>query len=155
VLNPRISLLAQARNESAAKKKLSKEFVQEFHDSVFNCSQKTRLQKPVEQGGSSSDESTRTGGRLDDGDLDEFRWPGIEVVMSAYSKYLKEHKLEKQVLDEQSFQLKARSTELNSSAESLSQKMAELISSKQRLEEERQRLEKCVEGLKTSLRDMR
>lgn len=73
------------------------------------------------------------------------KWQGIEAVFEAYQEYVEEWSIERQVLHSQCKRLEAQNYNLTRTAEQLSLTMGELVSQRQRVREERDRLQAQLE----------
>ncbi|KAM9301475.1 genetic suppressor element 1 [Gastrophryne carolinensis] len=79
------------------------------------------------------------------------KWRGIEAVLEAYQEHLEEQQLERQVLETQCKRLEAHGYNLSLTAEQLSHRMADLMSQKQRVASERERLQAELEHFRKCL----
>ncbi|KAJ8003066.1 hypothetical protein DPEC_G00165490 [Dallia pectoralis] len=79
------------------------------------------------------------------------KWRGIESVFEAYQEYVDERGVERQVLHSQSRRLESQNYTLSLTAEQLSHSMAELASQRQRVREERERLQAQLEHFRKCL----
>ncbi|XP_066289963.1 genetic suppressor element 1-like isoform X2 [Branchiostoma lanceolatum] len=94
------------------------------------------LQQPTER----DDGSGNGSGRMN--------WPGVAVIMDAYQRYSQEQELEREVLQGQFTHLQTTHGSLNSTAETLSLRMSDLIRTKQQLDEERDHIQGAIDNLK-------
>ncbi|XP_069112722.1 genetic suppressor element 1-like isoform X1 [Argopecten irradians] len=163
------------------KKMLSREFAQEFHESVLQTTRQKELNnrlgmtqgRPGEmktfpgKGEISSmsrlvstSGSTKTGGsagsRTDhDTNVGVQRWPGVDSLLEAYQHHSDEQKLERGILMERCHHLQADNQDLNRTAESLSKRMAELMEHKRQASSTRNKLQESIDSLKKCTRDIR
>ncbi|XP_055078425.1 genetic suppressor element 1-like isoform X1 [Periophthalmus magnuspinnatus] len=79
------------------------------------------------------------------------KWQGIEAIFEAYHQYAEEHIIERQVLQSQCRKLEAQNHHLTRTAEQLSHTMAELMSQRQRVREENERLQAQLEHFRRCL----
>nr|XP_057931805.1 genetic suppressor element 1-like isoform X2 [Doryrhamphus excisus] len=79
------------------------------------------------------------------------KWNGIEAIFEAYQDYVDERSVERQVLHSQCKRLEAQNFNLTRTAEQLSITMAELVSQRQRVREERDRLQAQLEHFRRCL----
>ncbi|XP_057692586.1 genetic suppressor element 1-like isoform X1 [Corythoichthys intestinalis] len=79
------------------------------------------------------------------------KWKGIEAIFQAYHDYVDERSVERQVLHSQCKRLEAQNINLSRTAEQLSLTMTELVSQKQRVREERERLHAQLEHFRRCL----
>ncbi|XP_056137820.1 genetic suppressor element 1-like isoform X2 [Lampris incognitus] len=79
------------------------------------------------------------------------KWQGIEAVFEAYQEYMEEFCIERQVLQSQCKRLEAQNYTLSRTAEQLSLSMGELVSQKQKVREERERLQAQLEHFRRCL----
>ncbi|XP_077452705.1 genetic suppressor element 1-like isoform X2 [Stigmatopora argus] len=79
------------------------------------------------------------------------KWKGIEAIFQAYHDYVDERSVERQVLHSQCKRLEAQNIHLSRTAEQLSLTMTELVSQKQRVREERERLHAQLEHFRRCL----
>ncbi|CAM9156031.1 unnamed protein product [Lampetra planeri] len=79
------------------------------------------------------------------------KWQGIEGVFEAYQEYVDEWSIERQVLHSQCKRLEAHNYNLTRTAEQLSLTMGELVSQRQRVREERDRLQAQLEHFRRCL----
>ncbi|XP_072277563.1 genetic suppressor element 1 isoform X2 [Pyxicephalus adspersus] len=79
------------------------------------------------------------------------KWQGIEAIFEAYQEHLEEQNLERQVLESQCKRLEAQHYNLSLTAEQLSHRMADLMSQKQRISSERDRLQAELEHFRKCL----
>lgn len=165
--------------QAPQRKPYSKDFAQEFHESVLHHSQqqqehqlKKRRQRPSYSifhtrappaaAPSPAEESALAPGAGEDGVQDcaepvpaPFHWPGVEAVMESYSRYNQERHMEQALLTERERQLRAEQQQLQEEAQRLRLQMAELYQSKKRLDEERQEQQMTIDNLKKCLRLVR
>ncbi|KAM3609683.1 uncharacterized protein V6R79_018466 [Siganus canaliculatus] len=79
------------------------------------------------------------------------KWQGIEAVFQAYQEYVDEWSIERQVLHSQCKRLEAQNYNLTRTAEQLSLTMGELVSQRQKVREERERLQAQLEHFRRCL----
>ncbi|XP_075045434.1 genetic suppressor element 1 isoform X3 [Mixophyes fleayi] len=79
------------------------------------------------------------------------KWQGIEAIFEAYQEHLEEQNIERQVLEVQCKRLEARHYNLSLTAEQLSHRMADLVSQKQKVASERERLQAELEHFRKCL----
>ncbi|CAH2324111.1 Hypothetical predicted protein [Pelobates cultripes] len=79
------------------------------------------------------------------------KWQGIEAIFEAYQEHIEEQNLERQVLESQCKRLEAQHYNLGLTAEQLSHRMAELMSQKQKIASERERLQAELEHFRKCL----
>ncbi|XP_041652245.1 genetic suppressor element 1-like isoform X2 [Cheilinus undulatus] len=79
------------------------------------------------------------------------KWQGIEAIFEAYQEYVDEWSIEKQVLHSQRKRLEAQNYSLTRTAEQLSLTMGDLASQRQRVREERERLQAQLEHFRRCL----
>ncbi|XP_071357772.1 genetic suppressor element 1-like isoform X2 [Trachinotus anak] len=79
------------------------------------------------------------------------KWQGIESIFEAYQEYVDEWSIERQVLHSQCKRLEAQNYNLTRTAEQLSLTMGELVSQRQRVREERERLQAQLEHFRRCL----
>uniref|UniRef100_A0A8C7C806 Gse1 coiled-coil protein n=1 Tax=Oncorhynchus kisutch TaxID=8019 RepID=A0A8C7C806_ONCKI len=79
------------------------------------------------------------------------KWRGIESVFEAYQEYVDERCMERQVLHSQCRRLETQNYTLSLTAEQLSHSMAELVSQRQRVRDERERLQAQLEHFRKCL----
>ncbi|XP_070687469.1 genetic suppressor element 1-like [Pempheris klunzingeri] len=79
------------------------------------------------------------------------RWQGIEAIFEAYQEYADELSIERQVLHSQCKRLEAQNYNLTRTAEQLSLTMGELVSQRQKVREERERLQAQLEHFRRCL----
>uniref|UniRef100_A0A3B3Z095 Genetic suppressor element-like domain-containing protein n=1 Tax=Poecilia mexicana TaxID=48701 RepID=A0A3B3Z095_9TELE len=79
------------------------------------------------------------------------KWQGIEAVFEAYQEYVDEWSIERQVLHSQCKRLEAQNYNLTRTAEQLSLTMGELVSQRQKVREERDRLQAQLEHFRRCL----
>ncbi|XP_008310186.1 genetic suppressor element 1-like isoform X1 [Cynoglossus semilaevis] len=72
---------------------------------------------------------------------DQRRWKGIEAIFEAYHEHVNEWNIERQVLHSQCKQLEAQNYDLTRTAEQLSLTMGDLVSQRQKVREEWERLQ--------------
>ncbi|XP_033755222.1 genetic suppressor element 1-like isoform X2 [Pecten maximus] len=163
------------------KKMLSREFAQEFHESVLQTTRQKELNNrlgmtPNRPGEVktypgkgdltsmsrlvSNSGSTKTGGsagcRTDhDTNGGVQRWPGVDSLLEAYQHHSDEQKLERGILMERCHHLQADNQDLNRTAESLSKRMAELMEQKRQASSTRNKLQESIDSLKKCTRDIR
>ncbi|XP_051917592.1 genetic suppressor element 1-like isoform X1 [Hippocampus zosterae] len=87
----------------------------------------------------------------DDNEEPPRKWKGIEAIFEAYQDYVDERSVERQVLHSQCNRLEAQNYNLSRTAEQLSLTMAELVSQRQRVREERERLHAQLEHFRRCL----
>ncbi|KAM3836127.1 genetic suppressor element 1-like, partial [Diretmus argenteus] len=79
------------------------------------------------------------------------KWQGIEAIFEAYQGYMDEWSIERQVLHSQCKRLEAQNYTLTRTAEQLSLSMSELVSQRQKVREERERLQAQLEHFRRCL----
>ncbi|XP_014873239.1 genetic suppressor element 1-like isoform X3 [Poecilia latipinna] len=79
------------------------------------------------------------------------KWQGIEAIFEAYQEYVDEWSIERQVLHSQCKRLEAQNYNLTRTAEQLSLTMGELVSQRQKVREERDRLQAQLEHFRRCL----
>lgn len=79
------------------------------------------------------------------------RWQGIESIFEAYQEYIEEQTLERHVLQNQCRRLEAQNYNLSLTAEQLSHSMGELMSQRQKLAVEREKLQAELEHFRKCL----
>ncbi|KAM4017561.1 genetic suppressor element 1 isoform 2-T2 [Anomaloglossus baeobatrachus] len=79
------------------------------------------------------------------------KWQGIEAILEAYQEHLEEQNLERQVLETQCKRLEAQHYNLSLTAEQISHRMADLMSQKQKVASERERLQAELEHFRKCL----
>ncbi|XP_061138943.1 genetic suppressor element 1-like isoform X1 [Syngnathus typhle] len=79
------------------------------------------------------------------------KWKGIGAIFEAYQEYVEERSVERQVLHSQCKRLEAQNYNLSRTAEQLSLTMAELVSQRQRVREERDKLHAQLEHFRRCL----
>ncbi|XP_068117688.1 genetic suppressor element 1-like [Hyperolius riggenbachi] len=79
------------------------------------------------------------------------KWQGIEAIFEAYQEHLEEQNIERHVLETQCRRLEAQHYNLSLTAEQLSHRMADLMSQKQRMTSERERLQAELEHFRKCL----
>uniref|UniRef100_A0A4W5QGU7 Genetic suppressor element-like domain-containing protein n=1 Tax=Hucho hucho TaxID=62062 RepID=A0A4W5QGU7_9TELE len=79
------------------------------------------------------------------------RWQGIEAVFEAYQEYIEEQGVERQVLQSQCRRLENQHYNLSLTAEQLSHSMGELMSQRQKLAVEREKLQAELEHFRKCL----
>ncbi|KAM4553283.1 genetic suppressor element 1-like isoform 1-T1 [Fundulus diaphanus] len=79
------------------------------------------------------------------------KWQGIEAVFEAYQEYVDDWSIERQVLHSQCKRLEAQNYNLTRTAEQLSLTMGELVSQRQKVREERDRLQAQLEHFRRCL----
>ncbi|XP_060080641.1 genetic suppressor element 1-like isoform X2 [Ylistrum balloti] len=167
------------------KKMLSREFAQEFHESVLQTTRQKELNNRIgmapnrptdmkmfsgkgelpsvsrlaSNSGSSKAGSSAGGsaGCRTDHDTNGGvqRWPGIDSLLEAYQHHSEEQKLERGILMERCHHLQTDNQDLNRTAESLSKRMAELIEQKRQASNARNKLQESIDSLKKCTRDIR
>ncbi|KAM4573187.1 genetic suppressor element 1-like isoform 1-T1 [Odontesthes bonariensis] len=101
-----------------------------------------------------SDEDEEESGQEDDEEEVEEaprKWQGIEAIFEAYQEYVDEWSIERQVLHSQCKRLEAQNYNLTRTAEQLSVNMGELVSQRQKVREERERLQAQLEHFRRCL----
>ncbi|XP_077424070.1 genetic suppressor element 1-like isoform X2 [Vanacampus margaritifer] len=96
------------------------------------------------------DEDEDSSGEEDDEEPPR-KWKGIEAIFEAYQEYVDERSVERQVLHSQCKRLEAQNYNLSRTAEQLSLTMAELVSQRQQVREERERLHAQLEHFRRCL----
>ncbi|XP_038155908.1 genetic suppressor element 1-like isoform X1 [Cyprinodon tularosa] len=79
------------------------------------------------------------------------KWQGIEAIFEAYQEYVDEWSIERQVLHSQCKRLEGQNYNLTRTAEQLSLTMGELVSQRQKVREERDRLQAQLEHFRRCL----
>ncbi|XP_028440374.1 genetic suppressor element 1-like isoform X1 [Perca flavescens] len=79
------------------------------------------------------------------------KWQGIEAIFEAYQEYVDEWSIERQVLHGQCKRLEAQNYNLTRTAEQLSLTMGELVGQRQKVREERERLQAQLEHFRRCL----
>uniref|UniRef100_UPI0037E7F2D3 genetic suppressor element 1-like isoform X1 n=2 Tax=Semicossyphus pulcher TaxID=241346 RepID=UPI0037E7F2D3 len=79
------------------------------------------------------------------------KWQGIEAIFEAYQEYADEKGIERQVLHGQCKRLEAQNYNLTRTAEQLSLTMGDLVTQRQRVREERERLQAQLEHFRRCL----
>ncbi|XP_047207889.1 genetic suppressor element 1-like isoform X3 [Girardinichthys multiradiatus] len=79
------------------------------------------------------------------------KWQGIEAVFEAYQEYVDDWSIERQVLQSQCKRLEAQNYNLTRTAEQLSLTVGELVSQRQKVREERDRLQAQLEHFRRCL----
>uniref|UniRef100_A0A1A8SE60 Neurofilament medium polypeptide n=1 Tax=Nothobranchius rachovii TaxID=451742 RepID=A0A1A8SE60_9TELE len=79
------------------------------------------------------------------------KWQGIESIFEAYQDYIEEQSLERQVLQSQCRRLETQNYNLSLTAEQLSHSMGELMSQRQKLAVEREKLQAELEHFRKCL----
>ncbi|XP_044049648.1 genetic suppressor element 1-like isoform X2 [Siniperca chuatsi] len=79
------------------------------------------------------------------------KWQGIEAIFETYQEYVDEWSIERQVLHGQCKRLEAHNYNLTRTAEQLSLTMGELVSQRQKVREERERLQAQLEHFRRCL----
>ncbi|XP_068595759.1 genetic suppressor element 1 [Brachionichthys hirsutus] len=79
------------------------------------------------------------------------KWRGIEAVFETYQEYVDERSIERQVLHGQCKRLEVQNYNLTRTAEQLSLTMGELVSQRQKVREERERLQAQLEHFRRCL----
>ncbi|XP_068579433.1 genetic suppressor element 1-like isoform X1 [Cebidichthys violaceus] len=89
----------------------------------------------------------------DEGEMEEAprKWQGIEAIFEAYQEYVDEWSIERQVLHSQCKRLEAQNYNLTRTAEQLTLTMGELVSQRQKVREERERLQAQLEHFRRCL----
>uniref|UniRef100_A0A673AA21 Gse1 coiled-coil protein n=1 Tax=Sphaeramia orbicularis TaxID=375764 RepID=A0A673AA21_9TELE len=103
-----------------------------------------------------SDEEEEESGQEDEDEEEEMeevpgKWQGIEAVFEAYQQYVDEWSMERQVLHSQCKRLEAQNYSLTRTAEQLSLNMGELVTQRQKVREERERLQAQLEHFRRCL----
>ncbi|XP_041853483.1 genetic suppressor element 1-like isoform X2 [Melanotaenia boesemani] len=100
-----------------------------------------------------SDEDEESGQEDEEEETDESprKWQGIEAIFEAYQEYVDEWSIERQVLHSQCKRLEAQNYNLTRTAEQLSLTMGELVSQRQKVREERDRLQAQLEHFRRCL----
>ncbi|CDQ93927.1 unnamed protein product, partial [Oncorhynchus mykiss] len=81
----------------------------------------------------------------------EEQWQGIEAIFEAYQEYIEEQGVERQVLQSQCRRLENQHYNLSLTAEQLSHSMGELMSQRQKLAVEREKLQAELEHFRKCL----
>ncbi|XP_026167537.1 genetic suppressor element 1-like isoform X2 [Mastacembelus armatus] len=79
------------------------------------------------------------------------KWQGIEAIFEAYQEYVDDWSVEREVLHSQCKRLEAQNYNLTRTAEQLSLTMGELVSQRQKVREERERLQAQLEHFRRCL----
>ncbi|KAK9516817.1 hypothetical protein VZT92_024727 [Zoarces viviparus] len=89
----------------------------------------------------------------DEGEMEEAprKWQGIEAIFEAYQEYVDEWSIERQVLHTQCKRVEAQNYNLTRTAEQLTLTMGELVSQRQKVREERERLQAQLEHFRRCL----
>ncbi|KAK5928181.1 hypothetical protein CgunFtcFv8_013264 [Champsocephalus gunnari] len=103
-----------------------------------------------------SDEGEEESGQEEEEEEEEMeeaprKWQGIEAVFEAYQEYTDEWSIERQILHSQCKRLEAQNYNLTRTAEQLSLNMGELVSQRQKVREERERLQAQLEHFRRCL----
>ncbi|XP_022083882.1 genetic suppressor element 1-like isoform X3 [Acanthaster planci] len=154
-------------------------FAQEFHQSVLRTTQEAMAQQRVGSLGSNSSSlvqvdaqrrdrhafagltnsnSESTGSGRSNGTVwskGQLQWPGVEAVMDSYQRHAKEQELERSVLLDQQGRLRVCNGELNSTAEQLRLKMADMMERKQLLHREQEAYLRDLHHLQKYVYNMR
>ncbi|XP_056455526.1 genetic suppressor element 1-like [Gadus chalcogrammus] len=105
-----------------------------------------------EQGGSGQEEEDE---EEDEGEMEAAdaprKWSGIEAIFEAYQEYTEEWSVERQVLHGQCKRLEAQNHTLTRTAEQMSVTMGELVGQRQKVREERERLQAQLEHFRRCL----
>ncbi|KAM8862089.1 genetic suppressor element 1-like isoform 1-T1 [Synchiropus picturatus] len=104
----------------------------------------------------SEDEDEEESGPEEEEEEDEVeapqrKWSGIEAVFHAYQEHMDEWSIERQVLHSQCKRLESQNLNLTRTAEQLSLTMGELVSQRQKMREERERLQAQLEHFRRCL----
>ncbi|XP_078478434.1 LOW QUALITY PROTEIN: genetic suppressor element 1-like [Lampetra planeri] len=139
-------------------------FAQHFHQAVLQSTSSTLQNKgsqdaavPRERLSEEDDDDESEQGEEDEEEEEEEveeaprKWQGIEGVFEAYQEYVDEWSIERQVLHSQCKRLEAHNYNLTRTAEQLSLTMGELVSQRQRVREERDRLQAQLEHFRRCL----
>ncbi|XP_022238284.1 uncharacterized protein LOC106478891 [Limulus polyphemus] len=151
----RVVIIGDPTQSDKKTKKLAKDFVHEFHKSVLETTQQQLAEQSRQWSAESRTGVTPSPTTCSSERVENYHWPGIEIVMEAYECYLKEQKQEQEFLVERCQYLKRKNQDANLDAERLHYHMTELLKLKQRLDEERHRHQVSVDNLKRTLRLMR
>ncbi|XP_022057531.1 genetic suppressor element 1-like isoform X1 [Acanthochromis polyacanthus] len=106
---------------------------------------------------SDEEEEEESGQEEDEGEEEEEeeeaprKWQGIEAIFEAYQEYVDEWSIERQVLHSQCKRLEAQNYNLTRTAEQLSLTMGELVTQRQKVREERERLQAQLEHFRRCL----
>uniref|UniRef100_A0A3Q3IQI0 Genetic suppressor element-like domain-containing protein n=1 Tax=Monopterus albus TaxID=43700 RepID=A0A3Q3IQI0_MONAL len=104
-----------------------------------------------------SDEDDEESGQEEENEEDEVseetprKWQGIEAIFEAYQEHVDEWSMERQVLHSHCKILEAQNYNLTRTAEQLSLTMGELVSQRQKVREERERLQAQLEHFRRCL----
>ncbi|XP_058501803.1 genetic suppressor element 1-like isoform X2 [Solea solea] len=106
-----------------------------------------------------SDEDMEESGQEEDDDEDDEeeaeeaprKWQGIEAIFEAYHEHVNEWSIERHVLHSQCKQLETQNYNLTRTAEQLSLTMGELVGQRQKVREERERLQAQLEHFRRCL----
>ncbi|TMS04993.1 Genetic suppressor element 1 [Larimichthys crocea] len=103
-----------------------------------------------------SDEDEEESGQEEEDEEEEMeeapkKWQGIEAIFEAYQEYVDEWSIERQVLHGQCKRLEAQNYNLTRTAEQLSVTMGELVTQRQKVREERERLQAQLEHFRRCL----
>ncbi|XP_076353975.1 uncharacterized protein LOC143248890 isoform X2 [Tachypleus tridentatus] len=151
----RVVIISDPTQSDKKTKKLAKDFVHEFHKSVLETTQQQLAEQSRHWSAESRTEVTPSPTTCSSEKVENYHWPGIEIVMEAYEFYLKEQKQEQEFLMERCQYLKRKNQDASLDAERLCYRMTELLKLKQRLDEERHRHQVSVDNLKRFLQLMR
>ncbi|KAM4619517.1 genetic suppressor element 1-like [Polymixia lowei] len=101
----------------------------------------------------SEEEEEESGEEEDEEEEEEAprKWSGIESIFEAYQEYTDEWSIERQVLQSQCKRLEAQNYTLTRTAEQLSLTMGDLVSQRQKVREERERLQAQLEHFRRCL----
>ncbi|KAJ3593907.1 hypothetical protein NHX12_006240 [Muraenolepis orangiensis] len=128
------------------------EFAQQFHESVLQSTQKAlQKHKGGATGATESSHLQDSSVRYNIPELQCGRWQGIESIFEAYHEYIEEQSVERQVLQSQCRRLEAQNYNLSLTAEQLSHSMGELMSQRQKLALEREKLQAELEHFRKCL----
>ncbi|KAM9754469.1 genetic suppressor element 1-like isoform 2-T2 [Menidia menidia] len=118
-----------------------------FHSPAAN------LNAPAPHDQMSDEEEEESGQEDDEEEVEDVprKWQGIEAIFEAYHEYVDEWSIERQVLHSQCKRLEAQNYTLTRTAEQLSVTMGDLVSQKQKVREERERLQAQLEHFRRCL----
>ncbi|XP_056273582.1 genetic suppressor element 1-like isoform X2 [Pseudoliparis swirei] len=110
---------------------------------------------PVPRENLSDEEEEESGQEEEDDEMETEiaprKWQGIEAIFEAYHEYVDDWGTEQQVLHSQCKRLEAQNYNLTRTAEQLTLTMGELVSQRQKVREERERLQAQLEHFRRCL----
>ncbi|XP_076111711.1 uncharacterized protein LOC143079965 [Mytilus galloprovincialis] len=138
-------------------KTLSREFAQEFHNSVLQSTQQKQINGRLGLDGNQGETSQSLKPTIScDSPIGDIpKWPGIDILMESYQKYQEEFKLEKSMLQDRCRNLQTTNQDFNKRAEELSKKMSEFLDKKKQLEDSRLENQGAIDSLKQIIKDMK